>query len=264
MEKWRLKETNKLASLDMWNSMARAFGEHKLPSFEDDSFLKLLEEYKMFDENSAVLDVGCGTGGYALALAGRCRKVVGVDLSPRMLELGRKKAADMGTSNIDFLCADWHEMDLDKSGFYKGFDLVFAHMTPAIQSADTFLKLSEAGCGWCAISKPTRRTDPVSDEVKRLVGITERRESSDRDMLFAFGLLWLQGLLPRFEYERQHWEMKKTPEEAYGLYVNRVKTYRDISHEEEQIIIKYLQSLSKDGLVCENVDTTITTMFWHV
>lgn len=81
--KWQLKETNKQASVDMWNSMAPSFGDQALPSFEDNNFLRLLKKEKMFDHYSAILDVGCGTGSYSIALAPECRKIVGVDLSPK-------------------------------------------------------------------------------------------------------------------------------------------------------------------------------------
>jgi len=262
--KWYLKENNKQASVDMWNSMAQSFGGHKLPSFEDSSFLQLLQKNKMFNNNSTVLDVGCGTGSYALAIASWCKEAVGVDLSPKMIEIAREKATEENITNVDFRCLDWHEFDLKQAGFEKKFDLVFAHMTPAVQSVDTFQKLTSASKGWCVLSKPIRRTDPVSDAVKKLVGITEKRESSDTDILYAFDLLWQQGLSPYFEYEQQCWDMEKTPEEAYGLYINRVKTYRNISLKEEQKIKLYLQSIEKNGLICESVDTTITTLYWHV
>ncbi|MFE3448853.1 class I SAM-dependent methyltransferase [Nonomuraea sp. NPDC059194] len=42
---------------------------------------------------SSVLDVGCGTGSLALLLAEEGHTVTGVDLSPRMAELARKKLA---------------------------------------------------------------------------------------------------------------------------------------------------------------------------
>jgi SAM-dependent methyltransferase len=40
----------------------------------------------------SVLDAGCGTGRVAIELARRGRRVVGVDLDPRMLEVARRKA----------------------------------------------------------------------------------------------------------------------------------------------------------------------------
>jgi len=38
------------------------------------------------------LDVGCGTGVFARALAGRCRQVMGVDLSPEMIAVAQQRS----------------------------------------------------------------------------------------------------------------------------------------------------------------------------
>lgn len=114
------------------------------------------------------------------------------------------------------------------------------------------------------LAKPIKRTDPVSDAIKELVGISERRESCDEEILFAFEMLWRQGYLPQLEYEKQVWNMKKTLDEAYGLYVNRVKTYQDITLSEEEKIRAYLKTLARDGFIYEDVETTIVTLFWRV
>ena len=68
----------------------------------------------------------------------------------------------------------------------------------------------------------------------------------------------------KVEYEKQVWNMEKTLEEAFELYINRVKSYKDITLEEEEIIKKYLESISKDGVVSEDVNTTIATLYWQV
>lgn len=263
-EKWSLKQKNKQASVDMWNSMAESFGDFIVPNFKDNTFLKLIERNNMLNREGLVLDVGCGTGQYALAIAERCQHVTGVDLSPEMINIAKQKALDYKIQNTDFYCRDWHDLDIEKSGYLHKFDLVFAHMTPAIQSGDTFEKLSAASKGWCVLAKPIKRTDPVSDAAKELVGIRERRESCDEEILFAFEMLWRQGYLPQLEYEKQIWKMKKTLDDAYGLYINRLKTYKDITLEEEEKVKAYLRTLSSDGFVNENVDTTVATLFWHV
>jgi SAM-dependent methyltransferase len=54
-----------------------------------------------------VLDLGCGTGGHAIPLAGRGYEVVGVDRSPGMLAAARVKAeAEEVASRISFLLDD--------------------------------------------------------------------------------------------------------------------------------------------------------------
>jgi SAM-dependent methyltransferase len=52
-----------------------------------------------------VLDLGCGTGGHAIPLAGRGYKIVAVDRSPEMLAAARDKAAKADVA-ISFLLDD--------------------------------------------------------------------------------------------------------------------------------------------------------------
>jgi len=51
--------------------------------------------------SSVVVDMGCGTGQFALAVAPQCRRVVAVDVSPIMLERLRTKCDEATTRNID-------------------------------------------------------------------------------------------------------------------------------------------------------------------
>lgn len=53
----------------------------------------------------SVLDIGCGTGNYALALARKGLKVTGVDISPAMLARARAKA-EAESLEVEFLQAD--------------------------------------------------------------------------------------------------------------------------------------------------------------
>jgi 2-polyprenyl-3-methyl-5-hydroxy-6-metoxy-1,4-benzoquinol methylase len=49
----------------------------------------------------SILDVGCGPGHYAIALALRgASQVHGIDFAPQMIELAKKKANDMGVNEI--------------------------------------------------------------------------------------------------------------------------------------------------------------------
>jgi len=52
-----------------------------------------------------VCDLGCGEGHLARALAGRGVRVVGVDLSARLLEIARARTADAGVA-VTYVCDD--------------------------------------------------------------------------------------------------------------------------------------------------------------
>ncbi|HEY5905249.1 MAG: class I SAM-dependent methyltransferase [Actinomycetota bacterium] len=55
---------------------------------------------------SPVLDVGCGTGENALALADGGLEVVGIDASPRAIGKAMDKARERGLASADFLVTD--------------------------------------------------------------------------------------------------------------------------------------------------------------
>ena len=68
-------------------------------------------------EGGAVLEIACGTGRVAIRLAQDGVEVVGLDLSPAMLEVAREKSA--GMSNMRWVQGDMRSFELGEA-----FDLV--------------------------------------------------------------------------------------------------------------------------------------------
>jgi SAM-dependent methyltransferase len=91
-------------------------------------FLKLLAGEDLAART--VLDVGTGRGRLALALAPRCRHVVGIDRDEAALADARRAAEAAGIRNVEFVVLD------AEGGEYAGLgpDAVVAHlcMSPAI------------------------------------------------------------------------------------------------------------------------------------
>jgi ubiquinone/menaquinone biosynthesis C-methylase UbiE len=52
--------------------------------------------------SSTLVDIGTGTGTFAIAAAPFCRRIVAVDVSAAMLDIARAKAKRMGLSNIEY------------------------------------------------------------------------------------------------------------------------------------------------------------------
>lgn len=50
------------------------------------------------------LEIGCGTGAFARHLAKRCKRVIGLDLSPEMIRVARARST--GFDNLEFQLAD--------------------------------------------------------------------------------------------------------------------------------------------------------------
>ncbi|BDG60230.1 class I SAM-dependent methyltransferase [Caldinitratiruptor microaerophilus] len=62
------------------------------------------------------VDLGCGTGQYALALAARGLRVTGVDISARMLDRARARAEETGLA-VRWVEADVREVPLPSAAF---------------------------------------------------------------------------------------------------------------------------------------------------
>ena len=73
-------------------------------------------------DGARVLDVGCGPGRHALALARRGLQVTGVDISPRFLELARDRANELGLAGRIAL----FDCDARTMPFESEFDAVIA------------------------------------------------------------------------------------------------------------------------------------------
>jgi len=53
------------------------------------------------DHTSTVVDLGAGTGRFAVAVAPHCRQVIAVDVSPAMLQFLRHRISEAALSNIE-------------------------------------------------------------------------------------------------------------------------------------------------------------------
>ncbi|HLJ72786.1 MAG TPA: class I SAM-dependent methyltransferase [Roseiarcus sp.] len=63
-----------------------------------------LETLGVIGPDRALLDIGCGVGRFERALAGKVARIVGLDISPAMVEIARRDCA--GLANIDIrLCS---------------------------------------------------------------------------------------------------------------------------------------------------------------
>ena len=62
--------------------------------------LALLREHGL-DGDSTLIDLGAGTGTFAVAAAAHCRRVVAVDVSPAMVAAMKAKVRERGLTNVE-------------------------------------------------------------------------------------------------------------------------------------------------------------------
>jgi len=88
------------------------------------------------------LEIGCGAGGFSRLLAGRFRRVLALDLSPRMIEIARERSRQY--ANIDFQVADVMTYEFSPEQFGCIASIATLHhipFEPVLAKAKSALKL---------------------------------------------------------------------------------------------------------------------------
>lgn len=136
-----------------------------------------------------VLDVACGTGRHALALARRGYDVVGADLSAAMIERARENAAALGDAagQARFVVAGFG--DLSGAGLGSGVDALVclgSSLPHVLTEADLLATLVD----WHAVLRPgglalvqNRNMDAVLARCDRWMPV-QQRAAGDREWLF--------------------------------------------------------------------------------
>jgi SAM-dependent methyltransferase len=259
---WLPKPVDKEATLKLWEGQAKQNCYTKIPDFKTNKFLQLLVDEYMLSSHLDVLDVGCGAGAYSIALAPYVHSITGIDLSEGMIQNGKELSKNI--ENLTLEVGDWHTLSLKEKGWEKKFDLVFAHMSPAIGDIFSLEKLLHASKKYCVVTKPTRRTDSVLDVVKEMVGLKETRTDLDSDIRKIFNYTWLIGLQPKLMYEPQEWLAVRTIDEAFTHYTSRIGQFMELSQTQNDEIYHYLTNISKDGKVEEVIKSLTVTIYWEV
>lgn len=260
---WESKRTDSQAEIKWWDSRAKSFALEELPSDENSLPMRIISGNNMISQGQEALDIGCGGGRFSFALERMGARVTGLDFSPRMIE-ECEKARGLYDSSVSFSVCDWYNVDLKEFGWKNRFDLVLANMTPAVASADTFLKLCEASKKWCLMTKPVMRKNEVLDKLTAFLGLETDMSQLSETLSYALELLWMKGIEPKIDYEEQFWENTWETEEAIKEYMLRLSAFHTLSEKQKSLIEEFLRSVNADGTVKETTRTTIAAVYWQV
>ncbi len=109
-------------TVEFWDKTAERYA--KSPIRDEQTYNEKLEvTRRYFRDDSRVFEFGCGTGSTAIRHAPYVKSVVATDISGKMIEIAKGKAASENIENIEFRCESPEECtEADAS-----FDVVMAH-----------------------------------------------------------------------------------------------------------------------------------------
>ena len=249
---------------ETWNKRAEKFYESQKKNGAESSKRVVRQMLgKGLLENEAILDVGGGTGRYAVPFAEHAKEVTIIDISGEMLKFAKEYAKSAGRNNLKFIKMGWEGADLASLGWEKRFDFVFASMCGAAKSIEGLRKMSMASNKWCQLNQLIEMTDNVS---KRLMDDLEIGSSydphNDRDAVQGiFNLLWIEGYEPEITYIKYANKKILSIDEAVQNYKGRFgKAASDKNFGLKQLLEKYAGGSS---IEVEN-RITLSMILWKV
>ena len=75
-----------------------------------------------------ILELGCGTGSTAIAHAPHVKHIRATDISPKMIEIARAKAAESGVANVAFECVAVEDIAASDESFDAILGLNLLHL----------------------------------------------------------------------------------------------------------------------------------------
>lgn len=210
-----------------------------------------------------VLDIACGPGGWALELAFEHPEieVVGIDISPKMIEYAQTQAVVQNLSNATFFVMDTRDLDFPAESFdFINARLLFAFMTPPEWPKlwQTAMKLLRSGgrIRWTEAEMP-QTLSPEYEKYARLVSrsLYQAGQSFSPD---GYHL----GILPAMFKVIREVGYVSIRHEAYAVEASYQSPFYEHSIKDVAMVFKLVQPfLVKQGVIKqEELDMLYTQM----
>ncbi|MBQ9988316.1 MAG: class I SAM-dependent methyltransferase [Clostridia bacterium] len=229
--------------------------------------LSLLERRGILTPDREVVDIGCGPGRFAAAFAKRVKRVLGLDISEKMVAHGQAYLVEQGLTNAVLQVCDFKTLDVEKAGLLGAFDLVFGSMTPAIHDMEGLLKSMSMSRAWCCNVTHLSGRNYMREQIMRDVFGQELPPQWSGKWFYAlFNTLFLLGYEPETSYETRHSEIRVSAEEEYAAFITEHMLPEHMHTAENTArILDWLRAhVDEQGLITEISDTTYGTILWDV
>jgi SAM-dependent methyltransferase len=137
-------ETQKRLIVDQFTRQATPFAEFRAHSAEDS--MALVREVAEIGPGDRVLDLACGPGLVACDFAAHALHVVGLDLTPAMIDQARALQQSKGLENLAWHVGDVDALPFDAASFSVTFTRYsFHHLLEPARALGEMVRVTEPG-----------------------------------------------------------------------------------------------------------------------
>jgi ubiquinone/menaquinone biosynthesis C-methylase UbiE len=200
----------------IWSKQAAGYDRRTMRIYEQAYDLSIRKACSVISFDQRVLEIGCGTGVISLGVAPHAAEIVGIDISPEMVEIAERKAERQGISNVDFRVGDGYALPFEDGSF----DAVLLFNTLHVVREPAAL-LREAH----RLLKPSGHLVTATDCYAEPVPLTTRLKLGVQRLLHVVGVIPFISYFTREDllqlFEQSAFEVAETD----VLHVAPVNTY---------------------------------------
>ena len=244
---------------DYYTYLAEHCPTDKFRNPQGDRLAEYLLKNEILHKGDSVLDIGSGSGSYAIPLAMHGAAVTALDCNAASLALLQRRSNRLGCDNITCVQTDW---DAFSSRSDARFDAVFAAMCPAISSKKDLLAMERLAARKCCILTVARG----SYDLQRKAMIQELGLKTPGGMvteaLRYFDVLSLLGRLPDVKTWSVSSESKICLEDFLIRYIVYFRIFGMNDADSDSYLRKYFQEHASDGILTEQSQINLALISW--
>ncbi len=100
----------------IWDRSAKYY-DRNTKRFEKAYQLSVEKTLEFVNNESKILEVGCGTGIITFEVAGFVKEIEAIDLSEKMIQIAKEKQKQKGVNNINFQVGDAYDLEYPDKAF---------------------------------------------------------------------------------------------------------------------------------------------------
>jgi SAM-dependent methyltransferase len=263
------EKNNEANHYQKWDKRARVFAKRSTTPeavSRNERILSMLKDTGALQAGSRVLDVGAGSGNWAIPMAEMGATVVALEPSGGMIEILKEKMAakNIGPDQIRIIQQAWQDVDVKKEGWAGQFDLVFASMSPGVRDPETLEKLMQASRKFCYLSTFSGGgwRGCYNDLWLDVTG--EKLESTSWDFIYPFTYVYALGYRPLTDFNAWSHDREETIDEAVENIIFFIQGITDVTPEIRQKLKDHVTKQAVDGLFHQKQTICQGVMLWQV
>lgn len=258
-----LNKNSKNENIKLWDNSSKNYDIAVTTSRLN--ILTKLEEEGFINEDSIVLDLGCGTGAYTLPLSEICKEVHALDYSEGMLKVLKEKIEENNIDNIKILNKDWNEIDLIEENMFRKYDFVLCSLNPGCYNPESLLKINDASKDSCCfVGTDGRSKNKIFEKADKYI-LGEKIKTSDiSNIIYPFNILYFSDYNPSLFYTTCKWTYENDYEKAANRLVSRYKNNNEDIDKLKSKIDEFIASNMIDEKFVDESENTLGIITWKL